>query len=61
MLSRQKSYGSKVNEQYVKDLMEMGYSKQEAEEALSICDGNKEHAAQYLLNQSQAQGKSPKR
>jgi hypothetical protein len=41
-----------LNEGTVKELMEMGYSKASVEEALSICDGNKEHAATYLLSQS---------
>lgn len=45
MLNRQKSKGSKMNEAAVNSLMEMGYSRAQVEEALCICDGNKEHAA----------------
>ena len=41
--------GSKLNEKDVKDLIEMGYSKAQVEEALCINGGNKEHAATYLL------------
>ena len=32
--------------------MEMGFKKNQVEEALSICDGNKEHAATYLMGLS---------
>ena len=51
LLERQKSMGSKLNENDVKELMELGgVSRDQAIEALSICDGNKEHAATYLLS-----------
>ena len=53
--------GCKVNPKDEEELMQLGFSKAQVEEALSICDGNKEHAATYLMNQSQAQGRSPKR
>jgi Holliday junction resolvasome RuvABC DNA-binding subunit len=53
MLERQKSLGSKINENVVKELMELGFTRNQVMEALSICDGNKEHAATYLMNQSQ--------
>ena len=42
-------------EQDVKELMDMGFTKEKVTEALSICEGNKEHAATYLM-----QGESPK-
>lgn len=41
--------GSKLNQNDVKSLMEMGYTKAQVEEALCINGGNKEHAATYLL------------
>jgi hypothetical protein len=41
--------GAKVNEADVKELMELGFEKARVLEALSICDGNKEHAATYLM------------
>lgn len=59
MLERQRSMGAKVNEKDLKDLMELGYPKAKVEEALCITEGNKEQAAQYLLNQSMRG--SPKR
>lgn len=34
----------------VKELMDMGFSKEKVLEALSICDGNKEHAINYLTS-----------
>jgi len=42
-------------EQDVKELIDMGFTREKVVEALSICDGNKEHAATYLM-----QGESPK-
>jgi len=51
MLERQKSLGSRQNEDDIKSLIEMGFTRNQVLEALSICDGVKEHAAQYLLNQ----------
>jgi len=42
--------GSKFNEEDVKELIEIsGMSRGHVEEALIINDGNKEHAAAYLL------------
>jgi Holliday junction resolvasome RuvABC DNA-binding subunit len=49
LLERQKSLGSRLNEADVKELMDMGFNRQQVTEALSICDGNKEHAATYLM------------
>jgi len=57
MLERQKSLGSKQNEDDIKGLIEMGFTRNQVIEALSICDGVKEHAAQYLL--SSRGGQSP--
>ena len=54
LLERQRSMGSKLNESDVKQLIEMGYSKAQVEEALCINGGNKEHAATYLLGQTQS-------
>ena len=34
----------------VKELMEMGFSKEKVLEALTICDGNKDHALNYLTS-----------
>ena len=34
----------------VKELIDMGFSKEKVLEALSICDGNKEHALNYLMS-----------
>ena len=52
MLEKQKSMGSKLNQNDVKELMEMGYTKPQVEEALCINEGNKEYAATYLLGQT---------
>jgi NACalpha-BTF3-like transcription factor len=61
LLERQKSMGSKFNENDLKDLMEAtGATRAQVEEALVINDGNKEHAATYLMNQSRAR-MSPQR
>ena len=30
--------------------MDMGFKKSQAKEALSVCDGNKEKAANYLMS-----------
>lgn len=51
MLERQKSLGSRQNEDDIKSLIGMGFTRNQVVEALSICDGVKEHAAQYLMNQ----------
>jgi Holliday junction resolvasome RuvABC DNA-binding subunit len=59
ILEKQKSLGGHFNEADVKGLMDLGFTKPQVEEALSICDNNKEHAATYLMNQQTAQ--SPKR
>ena len=47
------------NEADVKELMELGFERSRVVEALSICDGNKEHAATYLMQQ--AGNSTPKR
>lgn len=56
MLEKQKSTGSNgspaANNEIVEDLVKMGFEKSRVIEALSICDGNKEHAATYLLGSS---------
>ena len=57
-MERQKSLGYKANETDIKSLVDMGFSRAQVEEALSICDGNKEDAATYLTNQQARQ--SPK-
>jgi Holliday junction resolvasome RuvABC DNA-binding subunit len=49
LLEKQKSIGCKFNEDDVKSLMDLGYNRKQVEEALSICDGVKDHAATYLL------------
>lgn len=39
-------------DKYKKDfdeLLEMGFSRQQVAEALKLCDGNKEHAVNYLF------------
>ncbi len=61
LLEKQKSLGSKLNQDDVKQLMEMGYTKAQVEEALCINEGNKEHAATYLLHQAQNRKDSPKK
>lgn len=38
-----------TDESAIKELTEMGFTKAQAVEALKICDGNKEQAANYLL------------
>ncbi len=43
-----KQAGFKHNETHVKELMELGFTRDQVIEALSICDGNKENAASYL-------------
>ena len=50
LLEQQKRAGFKVNEADVKELMDLGYKREKVIEALSICDGNKEHAATYLMS-----------
>ena len=50
LLEKQKSLGSKLNEGDVKEPIEMGFDRRQVEEALSICDGVKDHAATYLMN-----------
>ncbi len=37
-------------DQDIKELMDMGFSKSQVKEALSVCDGNKENAANYLMS-----------
>ncbi len=49
LLDQQKQLGSKTNEADVKELMELGFERGRVVEALSICDGNKEHAATFLM------------
>eukprot|EP00350_Pseudokeronopsis_sp_OXSARD2_P012078 CAMPEP_0170560720 /NCGR_PEP_ID=MMETSP0211-20121228/50532_1 /TAXON_ID=311385 /ORGANISM="Pseudokeronopsis sp., Strain OXSARD2" /LENGTH=133 /DNA_ID=CAMNT_0010875281 /DNA_START=836 /DNA_END=1234 /DNA_ORIENTATION=+ len=44
LMERQKSMGSKFNENDVKTLMDLGYSRPQVEEALCINEGNKDHA-----------------
>jgi hypothetical protein len=34
----------------VKELTEMGFSSEQVEEALSVCEGDKNNAVQYLTN-----------
>ena len=34
----------------VKELMEMGFKREQVMEALAICEGNKEHALNYLMS-----------
>jgi hypothetical protein len=46
--------GIKYNEADVKELIELGFNEKQVKEALSICDGNKEHAATYLMGLSMA-------
>lgn len=53
--------GSKFNEADITDLMQAtGSTRAQVEEALVINDGNKEHAATYLLNLTKAK-KSPQK
>ena len=49
MIDQQKAMGAKHNETDVTELMEMGFKREQVLEALSICVGNKEHAANYLM------------
>ena len=49
IMEEQKKAGFKPNEVDVKSLMDMGFTREKVLEALSICDGNKEHAGTYLL------------
>jgi DNA damage-inducible protein 1 len=58
LIDQQKQMGIKMNENDIKELTDLGYTRAQVIEALSICDGNKEHAATYLLQQA---GVSPKR
>ena len=48
LVDQQKKAGFKPNDADVKELMDMGYSRDKVIEALSVCDGNKEHAGTYL-------------
>lgn len=36
-------------ESNMKELLDMGFTRQQVAEALKICDGNKEHAINYLF------------
>ena len=45
----------------VKELMEMGFDKPKVLEALNICDGNKEHALNFLMSNAGSGGASPAR
>ena len=50
LMERQKSMGSKFKEADIKELMEIGgCTRGQVEEALVICDGNKDDAATYLM------------
>ena len=49
LLKRERSQGSQVNEADLKALMDLGFTKPQVEEALAICDGNKDDAANYLM------------
>jgi len=37
-------------DQDIKELMDMGFTKSQVKEALSVCDGNKQNAANYLMS-----------
>jgi UBA/TS-N domain len=37
-----------VDESAVKELMSLGFTREKVIEALTLCDGNKEHAVTYL-------------
>jgi DNA damage-inducible protein 1 len=56
IMEEQKKAGFKVNEADVKSLMDLGFTRDKVIEALSICDGNKDHASTYLFQS----GASPK-
>ena len=43
----------------VRELMEMGFSKEKVLEALTICDGNKDHALNYLTSGAGSPEASP--
>lgn len=46
---------SPVEDKYKKDfeeLVEMGFTREKVAEALKLCDGNKEHAINYLFGSS---------
>ena len=58
LIDQQKQMGVKMNENDIKELVDLGFTRAQVVEALSICDGNKEHAATYLMQQA---GASPKR
>ena len=47
-VDQQKKSGIKPNDADVKELMDMGFTRDKVIEALSVCDGNKEHAGTYL-------------
>ena len=40
-----------AEEQKVKDIMEMGFSREESQRALDICAGDKQAALDYILSQ----------
>ncbi len=48
-MDKQKSMGFKASETDIKELMELGFARDKVVEAMSMCDGNKEHAATYLM------------
>ena len=45
--------GGATNDTAVRELMEAGFSEQQVKNALRVCDNNKEHAMNFLLNSSQ--------
>lgn len=61
LLEKQKSLGAKLNETDVKEMMDMGFSRKQVEEALCVNEGNKEHALNYLMSSSIKGGASPAR
>lgn len=50
MLRRQRSAQANAKEEDIKKLMDMGFSRDMVMEALAVCEGVVDQAAQYLMN-----------
>ena len=45
--------GGGADEATVKEMVDMGFTAEQVQQALRVCDNNKEHAIQFLLNNTQ--------
>ena len=45
--------GGGADEATVKEMVDMGFTAEQVQQALRVCDNNEEHAIQFLLNNTQ--------